>query len=446
MRAAILYFFPLVCLLLVASLAKAGETEERPNIIFILADDQGWNDIGYHNPQMQTPHLDRLAAEGVRLQQHYAYATCSPTRVALISGRYPSRFDVLAPLAAKTHFRGEEATLPRTLQRLGYRTHISGKWHIGETPEHRPRHYGFETTYGYFRGQIDPYTHRYKFGDHLTWHRNDEFVEEAGHVTDLITDEAIRVIEDEDERPFFLYVSHHSPHYPLNEPPRWIALYDETFDDIWRRHYAAAITHMDHEIGRIVEALERTGKRDRTVIVYSSDNGGQRNWSAPESEYNGRYAAHTTLGDNRPLRGWKTELYEGGIRVPAFVHWPRALPAGKMIESATHTCDWAPTLIRLAGGDPAENPELEGVDLGPLLRHEVERLPSRTLYWRTPRQLALRQDQWKLIADRDLTKFELYDLDADLEEKHNVANQYPDRLSELQARLLEHRRQDWPER
>jgi arylsulfatase A-like enzyme len=154
----------------------------------------------------------------------------------------------------------------------------------------------FDTSYGYLRGQIDPYTHRYKFGDHVTWHRNDQFVEERGHVTDLITEEAIRVIESAGKAPFFLYVAHHSPHYPLNEPPKWIAPYEKTIDDVWRRHYAAAVTHLDDGVGRIVEALERTGLRENTLIVFSSDNGGQQSWSAPEKEYNGRYAT--------PLRGW----------------------------------------------------------------------------------------------------------------------------------------------
>src|SRR5690606_8349398 len=200
------------------------------------------------------------------------------------------------------------------------------------------------TSYGYLRGQIDPYTHRYKFGDHVTWHRNDAFVEEDGHVTDLITDEAIRIIESSGDKPFFLYVAHHTPHYPLNEPPKWIAPYEEVFEDVWRQHYAGAISHMDYQIGRIIEALERTGKRNETLIIFSSDNGGQRSWSAPQREYNGRYAPHTTMGNNEPLRGWKTDLYEGGIRVPALVNWPGVVPSGEVVEAPLHIVDWASTL------------------------------------------------------------------------------------------------------
>jgi arylsulfatase A-like enzyme len=348
----------------------ASAAAHGPNIVFILADDLGWNDIGYHGSDIRTPHLDKLAAGGTRLNQHYVYPTCSPTRVALLSGRFPSRFGVVAPLGATTNMRGADAVLTHTLRKLGYTTHISGKWHIGETPEHRPLGYGFETSYGYLRGQIDPYTHRYKFGDHVTWHRNDEFIEEEGHVTDLITDEAVRVIESAGEKPFFLYVAHHSPHSPLNEPPKWIAPYEDTIEDVWRRHFAAAVTHLDDGVGRILAALERTGHRDHTLIVFSSDNGGQRGWSAPQREYNGRYAEHTTLGNNQPLRGWKGELYEGGIRVPAFVNWPGRIPAGRVLDSPTHVVDWLPTLNQTAGGDPANVNAAEGVDLWPALGDE----------------------------------------------------------------------------
>ncbi len=431
-----------ICSVFVGFLS-AEEVRSRPNIIFILTDDQGWADIGYHDSDVRTPNLDRLAAEGKRLNQHYAYPTCSPTRVALLSGRYPSRYDVLTPLGATTHMKGSDAHLPQALHASGYRTHLSGKWHIGETPEHRPLGYGFSTTYGYLRGQIDPYTHRYKFGDHLTWHRNDEFIEEDGHVTDLITEEAIRVIEADGDKPFFLYVAHHSPHYPLNEPPKWIAPYEETIDDIWRRHYAAAISHVDHEVGRIMDALERTGKRQNTLIIYSSDNGGQRSWSAPEREYNGRYAPHVTLGNNEPLRGWKGDVYEGGIRVPAFVHWPGVLDAGRILDLPTHTCDWAPTLVALAGAKPIEPVPFDGVDIWPLLSDAAHQPERRTLYWRTPGKSAIREGDWKLITDRNHQKPELFNLADDPYEQTDLAAEHPQRVKSLTKRLDEHRAGDW---
>jgi arylsulfatase A-like enzyme len=408
---------------------------ERPNIVFILADDQGWADIGYQSPDVKTPNLDRLAAEGVRLNQHYAYPTCSPSRVALLSGRYPSRYNVLAPLNATTLMPGGDAHLPQHLRDLGYSTHISGKWHIGETPEHRPLRYGFSTSYGYLRGQIDPYTHRYKFGNHVTWHRNDEFIEEDGHVTRLITDEAIRIIETAGNRPFFLYVPHHSPHYPLNESPEWIEPYEKTIEDPWRRHNAAAITHLDFQVGRLVEALERTGKRRNTLLVYSSDNGGQKSWSAGPKEYNGRYAPHTTLGNNQPLRGWKTDLYEGGIRVPAFVNWPGVLPAGVVLDSALQITDWAPTLIALAGGKVRPEWKLDGADVWGMLVGTRPDLGERTFYWKTPGGTAVRHGDWKLIHHRTSNAHELFHLGRDPYEENDLAEANPDQVRTLKRHM-----------
>jgi arylsulfatase A-like enzyme len=427
------------CLLPCVGTPSVTETEDasRPNIIFILADDLGWGDIGYHDSDIRTPYLDQLATNGVRLNQQYVYPTCSPTRVALLSGRFPSRFGVLGPLGSTTKMRGEDALLPHGLRQLGYRTHISGKWHIGETPEHRPLGYGFTTSYGYLRGQIDPYTHRYKFGDHVTWHRNDQFVDECGHVTDLITDEAVRIIQSADEKPFFLYVAHHSPHFPLNEPPQWIAPYEQTIDDVWRRHFAAAVTHLDDGVGRIVQALEQTGLRDQTLIIFSSDNGGQHSWGAPQTEYNGRYAAHSTLGNNRPLRGWKGDLYEGGIRVPAFINWPGWIPAGQVFETPTHIVDWLPTLIRAAGGDPPQGESIEGIDLWAALLGQPPTLPDRVMYWKTPSATAVRQGDWKLIQFRRNGPIELFHLKDDPLEKTDLADQEPARVRELLA-LLEH--------
>ena len=426
-------------------LANIAGGAEKPNIVFILADDLGWADIGYHDSDIRTPHLDRLAAEGVQLNRHYVYPTCSPTRVALLSGRFPSRFGVLGPLGSTTRMRGEDALLPLGLRSLGYRTHIAGKWHIGETPEHRPLGYGFDTSYGYLRGQIDPYTHRYKYGDHVTWHRNDRFVEERGHVTDLITEEAIRIIESAGEQPFFLYVAHHSPHYPLNEPPSWIAPYEETIDDVWRRHFAAAVTHVDDGVGRILQTLERTGQRAKTLVVFSSDNGGQRDWKASPKEYNGRYAAHTSLGNNQPLRGFKGELYEGGIRVPALVHWPGHVPAGRVFDSPTHTVDWLPTLIGAAGGDPAQQQEAEGIDLWSALLGQSPELPPRVLYWKTPAASAVRHGVWKLIQHRGgKGRSELFQLDDDPLETSDLAEQQPERVAQLSALLKKLAEDDAP--
>lgn len=415
--------------------SDAADTPARPNVIFILADDLGWADVGYHGSEIRTPNLDRLAAAGARLQRHYVYPTCSPTRVALLSGRFPSRFGVLIPLASTTKMKGADARLPQELRQLGYRTHLSGKWHIGETPEHRPLGYGFDTTYGYLRGQIDPYTHRYKTGDHVTWHRNDEFIEEDGHVTDLITKEAIRVVTESGDEPFFLYVAHHSPHYPLNEPPKWIAPYEETIANASRRHFAAAVTHLDDGVGQLMAALEESGKAENTLVIFSSDNGGQQNWTSSDKQYDGRYASNDTLGNNLPLRGWKTDLYEGGIRVPAFAYWPGEIEPGRVIEAPTHICDWTATLIGLAGGKVDETWKLDGVDIAPLLLTAATETAPRTLYWRTNAGIAVREGDWKLILSGKGERAELFHLGEDPHETRDRADGEADRVKTMREKL-----------
>lgn len=415
----------------------AEPSESSPNVVVIVADDLGWNDIGYHGSMVETPNLDRLAEGGVRLNQFYAYSTCSPSRVALLTGQSPALFKVFGPLGSTTDVRPADMLLPFGLQESHYSTHISGKWHIGDTPDHRPLDHGFTTSYGYLRGQIDPYTHRYKYGDYVTWHRNDQFIEEDGHVTDLITDEAIRVIEkasEEKDAPFFLYVAHHAPHYPHNSPPKWIEPYDDVFDDIWRRHNAAVITHMDHEIGRIVDALEKSGQRDNTLIIFMSDNGGQKGWGAPDAEYNGKYAAHTKLGDNTPLRGWKTDLYEGGIRVPALVNWPSVIPAGGEINNPTHILDWAPTILQITNPDNPLPEKLEGKNLWPIIAGEKSEttLAGRRLFWRQSGLRTVRDGDWKLIAHGDdLSEPELFHLAENPYEDQELGREYPEKKEQL---------------
>ncbi|MFP4193107.1 MAG: sulfatase-like hydrolase/transferase [Candidatus Hydrogenedentota bacterium] len=412
---------------------------DKPNIVMILPDDIGWNDVGYHGSEIQTPNVDALAEGGATFEQHYVTPTCSPTRVGVLTGRQPAHFNVFGPLGSTTDVQPEDMRLPFGLQDLGYKTHIVGKWHIGDEPEYRPLNYGFETSYGYLRGQIDPYTHRYKFGDYLTWHRNDEFIEERGHVTDLITEEAVRLIEDAGDEPFFLVLCHHAPHFPCNEPPSWIEPYEDVFDDVWRQHFAAAVTHMDDGIGKVIDALDRTGKRENTLVIFSSDNGGQESWGAPETEYNGRYAAHTTLGDNTPLRGWKGQVYEGGIRVPAFVNWPGKIPGGSVIEPPTQMTDWAPTLIRLGGGEPDPDWQLEGVDLWPLITGEETSVETRQLFWNHGNRLwALREGDWKLI-DHGSDQFELFNIAEDPYEERDLAGERPDEEDRLKAALDEWR-------
>lgn len=428
-----------------AAMGRSAVAANRPNIIVIISDDQGWNDMGYNDSDVMTPHLDALAKSGVRLDANYVYPVCSPTRVGLLSGRNPSRYRILGPIGGRStkSLPVNTVTLADALKSAGYFTAISGKWHLGLRPEVGPRQYGFDSTYGYLHGQIDQYTHIYKNGD-PTWHRQDKLITEKGHATDLITDEAIRVIETKRRKPFFLYVAYSVPHYPVQEPKEWTSKYDGVIRDRDRREFAASLTHMDAGIGRIVAALEKTGQRRNTIIVYTSDNGGQKSWNAPKSQYNGKFRPNKTLGDNRPLRGWKGDLYEGGIRVPALVNWPATLKP-RVVKQTISVLDWFPTLAAIAGVKTDSAWRLEGVDVGAALRGTPQaNLKQRPLYWKTGRQSAIRRGNWKLVATRRAKdeRYELFDITSDPNEKNDATRNRPDLVAELIKELNRQRQLD----
>jgi arylsulfatase A-like enzyme len=410
-----------------------GAEPPRPNVIFIIADDLGWRDVGYHDSEIRTPVLDRLAAEGARLEQHYVTPVCWTTRECLLGGRGTKTLSVLDRGSEPKALRPppDTTSLQAALRSVGYSTHITGKWHINSLePDRRPRKHGFDTSYGYLHGQIDPYLpHHYK-RNNRTWHRNDELVDEPGHVTDLLTDEAIRVIESEQQKPFFLYVAYSVPHYPLDEPEEWIAPYQGKIEDRWRRLFAACVSHMDHAVGRIVDALEQTGLRQQTLIVFTSDNGGQQSWKAPKGHYEDRYEDHTTLGSNLPLRGWKGQVYEGGVRVPTLVSWPGKIPAGKVVTEPACILDWMPTFSALAGY-PLQL-ERGGRDIWPMITGNASG-GQRTFYWQHGSKIALRQGDWKLVGNRDFTRPELFNLADDPNETENLADQRPQRVAELKS-------------
>jgi arylsulfatase A-like enzyme len=419
-----------------------GSQRGKPNIIFVIADDLGWADIGYHNKEVLTPNLDKLARQSVRLQRHYVMPTCTPTRIGLMTGRYPSRLGVLSPAYGNIFDEGS-VTLAQALRNGGYETSISGKWHMGSPPECTPLKYGFDTSYGYFHGQIDPYTHLYKTGVR-SWHRNDKYLDEEGHATDLITDEAVRVVESDHDKPFFLYVAYSVPHYPLDEPDEWTSLYKGKIKNRSRLWDAASITHMDAGIGRIVEAVDRKGIRENTLIVFVSDNGGQKSWYS-KTQYKGRYAdkPHDVLGDNRPLRGWKTDVYEGGIRVPAMANWPGVLEPGDML-APVHIVDWMPTFCKLARHSSETDLfdrlraslKWDGEDIWPLIQSRAAHAAPRTLYWKTPGAQAIRRGDWKLIVDKQQTVVGLYDVVADPYEENDMAKRHPDRVNDLKRFLV----------
>jgi arylsulfatase A-like enzyme len=426
---------------------KTTHSPNKPNIIIIIPDDLGWSDVGYNGSSIKTLNLDNLAKSGIRLDQHYVMTTCTPTRVSLMTGRYPSRYGITGPDYGEVIDLGD-LTLASVLSENGYYTSIAGKWHMG-SPPYTALKYGFKSSYGYFDGQIDPYTHEYKTETELTsrksWHRDDKYLEEEGHATDLITNEAIRVIEEQRDNPFFLYVAFSVPHHPLHEPEEWIAVYDDVNLFPARKEFAASITHMDDGIGKIIDALDRTGQRENTLVLFISDNGGQTSWHS-ETEYEGKYAdkAHSVLGNNFPLRGWKGDLYEGGIRVPAFVNWPGHLAPGA-VDFQIHVSDWLPTLCNLTGlTQDLKLMDLDGQDVWPLLSGEQIIPNKRPMYWKTSRTYAVRDGRWKLLVHRNDNKAELYDLENDFRETQDLSEKYPEKTESMIKLLDEFKKKDRP--
>ena len=429
----------LACVVAISGLAAAdegGPAARQPNFVVIVADDLGWADVGWHGGPYQTPHLDKLCRAGLELDQHYVSPMCSPTRAALLSGRYASRFGCTAAQNERV-FPFGTVTLASALREAGYETALVGKWHLGSAPEWGPQRFGFDHGYGSLAGGCGPYDHRYKQGPYTeTWHRNGERITEEGHITDLLADEAVRWIESRGDQPFLLYVPFTAVHIPIKEPQPWLDRYpDITEPD--RRQYAACVSHLDDAVGRIVAALDRSGKRRNTLIVFFSDNGGTQARNDDPKYPPDDYPPGRAHGGNRPLRGNKTQLYEGGIRVTAFANWPGRLAPGKF-TAPLHAVDWMPTLCALAGWTPDSDLKWDGRNVWPSLSGESQPEP-RSLYWAGTgfRTAAVRDGDWKLILERRNDRAELFDLSRDPHEKQDLAAAEPERVRQLRTLLDE---------
>ncbi|MCF6359115.1 MAG: sulfatase-like hydrolase/transferase, partial [Draconibacterium sp.] len=382
--------------------------------------------------EIKTPVIDKLAKEGIQLDRFYVHSVCSPTRASLLTGRAPSRYGVLSPLGDEPIFPAGTVTIAELLKRNGYETAISGKWHLGTVPEARPMKFGFNSSYGYLRGQIDPYTHLYKNGN-KTWHKNDILIDEEGHATDLITDEAIRVINDshKKDKPLFIYVAYSVPHYPLAEPEKWIDMYKQSIPNESRRLFAASVTHMDYSIGRIITTLNKNKMLENTVVLFVSDNGGQESWHS-KTQYNGKFKGNDVLGNNKPLRDWKTSLYDGALRVPAIISWKGKLDKGKVTE-ALNVADLFPTFASVAGVKVPKELNIEGINFWTVL--SGNKLPkTRVMYWRLNTGMVIKKGDWKLIhhgKTLDSGTDELFNILIDPYETENIAEGNEAKVIEL---------------
>jgi arylsulfatase A-like enzyme len=429
------------CMLFVAASAAAAPP---PDVVFIIADDLGWGDVAFHGGSAPTPHLDRLARDGLELGCHLVAPVCSPTRAALLTGRCWSRFGVVDPQNERA-LPWDTLTLPRALGAAGYATALVGKWHLGSAPEERPNRFGFDTSYGSLAGGVTSFTHRYKNGPFThTWHRDGTLIDEEGHVTDLLAAEAVRRIETlttpaKDRAPYFLYVPFTAVHLPVQEPAEWLARVPAAIEGDVARHYAACIMHLDDAVGRIVAAIDKAGTRDRTLIVFTSDNGGTTAANTGQDYPPDGSPAGVIPGNNLPFRGAKETLYEGGVRVPTVVAWPGHVKPGR-VDAPVQIADWMPTLCRLAGHTPDRDPHWDGADIGGLLvRHEPP--PERPIYAVGPawKARSLRLGRWKLIVTAaeagQPERSELYDLAADPAEAHDLAADRPAEVARLREAL-----------
>jgi len=448
MQKQIISFLALAC-------SVFANARSQPNIVFIIADDLGWADVAFHGGNTPTPNLDQLLTEGIELKQHYVAPVCSPTRAGFLTGRYWSRFGITTPINNQG-LPFETVTVAKALRGAGYSTGLIGKWHLGSKPEWGPNHFGFDHSYGSLAGGIAPYNHRYKKGIYsVTWHRNHKLLEEEGHVTDLLTNEAVKWIGEKSSgdqpKPFFLYVPFTAVHLPIREPDEWLEKVPSNITGDVARQYSACIMHFDAAVGRIVKAIDNAGEKENTLIVFTSDNGGSTAQNNDTKYPDDNCPNGSLTGNNLPLRGQKGSLYEGGIRVPTIARWPETLKPGTEFDTPVCIVDWMPTFCALAGTKVAPSePKWDGVNLWPALDGQAK-LAKRSLHIAGPggNRWALRDGDWKLIFTRQKNrdadgkvKVELFNLANDPNEKIDLAGKNPDKVAELKVKFEKLRKLD----
>ena len=417
-----------------------AQAAKQPDIVFFLIDDLGYADCGFNGgKEIKTPNIDRLAQSGAIIENHYVQPVCSPTRSTLLTGRYPTHtgvYTIVSP-GAGWGLPLAERTLADALRSAGYRTALTGKWHLGEFEKaYQPNARGFDHQYGHFFGMLDYFTHERM--NKLDWYRNGESLKEEGYTTHLIAKEACKVIATGDQsKPLFLYVPFNGVHSPFQVPDSYLKPYAHLKGN--RQKLAGMLAAVDEAIGQIEAALKQAGRLENTLIVFSSDNGGP------------------SPGDNTPLRDFKGSIFEGGTRAAAFATWPGRIPAGQRIRQPMHMVDWYPTLIKQAGGSLEQKLPVDGLDIWPMLTKQAASPHDAILSVSTqgPSRAAVRMGDWKLIVDggaadiappgkkkgkKAAGKYEavaLYDLSADPSEAKNLAEAQPERVKAMRARLAE---------
>ena len=409
---------------------------EQPNILMILADDLGYGDLSsYGATDLESPHIDRLMKSGLRMDNFYANCpVCSPTRASLLTGRHPELVGV--PGVVRTYpqdnwgFLDPEAILlPQMLKRAGYHTGIVGKWHLGLRSPNTPNERGFDLLRGFLGDMMDDYYKHRRHNINYMRHNTEE-IDPLGHATDLFTQWACEYIEDrqDHEQPFFLYLAYNAPHTPIQPPEDWLAKVMQREPDInpKRSKLVALIEHMDDGIGRVLKTLEETGQAANTLVVLTSDNGGQLSAGA----------------NNGPLRDGKESMYEGGLKVPTCAVWPGHIQPGSKNNVRSATMDLFPTFCAAADQDVTH--KIDGVSLLPIWLGKADSIPDRDLYFhrREGNQRyagltvnAMRRGAWKLLQNSPFAALELYNLNDDPAEENDLAKKEPKKFRELSAAL-----------
>lgn len=395
--------------------AADSARDRRPNIVLIVSDDQGYADSScYDHPkEVATPNIDRLAGEGVRLTNGYASAcVCAPTRAGLLTGRYQQRFGFYTAPDSRVGMPLSEITIADLLKKEGYATAVFGKWHLGLEPEYRPLKRGFDEFYGFLGHGGHDYFNLDITDEYTSIYHNDKPINDTGYLTNNLAREAVSFIERNRNRPFFLYLPFNAVHWPLQALPEHVERFNTGNPS--RDIYLAMLVCMDEAIGRVLDALKRTGADGNTLIVFFSDNGGAKN----------------NLANNGALRDYKHSLYEGGIRVPFIVRWPDKLSKGTTCNEPIISLDVTPTVCAAAGIELAKDRVYDGRDMLPALHGQLKGPLHEILFWDDGADLwAVRAGKWKLISVKG--KLELYDLSGDLGEKNDLSQQNPDIVERL---------------
>jgi len=442
-------------ILLIIFVLQACKTESpRPNIVFFLVDDLGYSDVGcFGSTYYETPNIDRIAQDGMKFTSAYAGSCiCSPTRASILTGKYAGRLHITAPIPIISHKRQatagnitplkdpdycmnlplEEITIAEALKPAGYATASIGKWHVCDDPEYFPEYQGFDLNvagdgHGATKNYFYPYYNRWRMTKgypYLEWHTLPDGVP-GEYLTDRLTDEAVRFIEENKEKPFFLYLSHYAVHTPVQAKDSLIQKYANKTGDTLRGHvrseYAAMIESVDQSMGKVLQTLEDLGLDENTIVLFYSDNGGHRQWTT-----------------NYPFRGHKGNFYEGGIRVPLIIKWPGITTEGSVSDVPVISNDLYPTILEMVGLPLIPEQHMDGLSLQPILKKEGG-LDRETLYWHFPHYSSMcdviRYKDWKLIEPIGEGSLELYNLKNDIGEEQNLADINPEVVEKMRQML-----------